>query len=210
MSMNNPEEPKCAISSNNTIPENQTKIGTQVASKNEDYPETKKVVVTKIEEEQHTRRGHDDELVRLRNGVIVDLDGDATTSPRHPTKIVELTAKVWDQRLCVLHCLALQICRWSWTHLHSIHCNCWHCCHFWFYAQQRERERERQCVRVDLAYNVVCVQFVLERERKWVCEILWDNMRIFVRVRVCVTIWWLNCGFWLDEKGNLVPRLKLC
>ena len=66
----------------------------KLASKNEDYPETKKVVVTKIEEEQHTRRGHDDELVRLRNGVIVDLDGDATTSPRHPTKIVELTAKV--------------------------------------------------------------------------------------------------------------------
>ena len=30
MSMNNQEEPKCAISLNNTIPENQTKIGTQV------------------------------------------------------------------------------------------------------------------------------------------------------------------------------------
>ena len=38
--------------------------------------------------------------------------------------------------------------------------------------RERERERERQCVRVDLAYNVVCVQFVLEKERKWVCEIL--------------------------------------
>ena len=38
-----------------------------------------------------------------------------------------------------------------------------------FDSTHSRRERERQCVRVDLAYNVVCVQFVLERERENGC-----------------------------------------
>lgn len=51
----------------------------------------------------------------------MDLDGDAATSPRDPSKIVELAAEVRDQNPRVLHWLALQVGLWYRAHLHPVH-----------------------------------------------------------------------------------------
>lgn len=118
--------------------------------------------------------GHEDELVGLRDGVVMDLDGDAATSPRYPSKIVKLAAEVWDQNPRVLHCLALQVGLWCRAHLHPVHWHCWHCRH-WILDRETERTsdfqntEEEQSVLVYLAYIAGCVQFVRERQ-KWITD----------------------------------------
>lgn len=81
-----------------------------------------------------TRRWHEDELLRFRDGVIMDLDGDAATCPRNPSKGVELTAELWYQQPRLLHRFALQIslrmrcCSCS----SSVHCQrCHLLCSWW-------------------------------------------------------------------------------
>lgn len=82
---------------------------------NHEYPET-----------GTTRRGHDDELLRLRNRFIVDFDCDTTTGPRHPSEAVELTAQVGYQNLCVVDWFAFQVCLRRRSEVDSVKC---HCCH---------------------------------------------------------------------------------
>ena len=96
---------------------------------------------TNIHMKIYTGRGHDDELIRFGNGLVMDLDGDAATSPRDPTQIVELTAELRNQGLCFSHWVALQVRLWGCGHFNSVRSyyfrrSCRRCC--WF---QVERER---------------------------------------------------------------------
>lgn len=60
-------------------------------------------------ERRDTRGRHDDYLVGLGDGVVVDLDGDAAAGSGHPSEVVEVAAEVGDQGARLPHGLAFQV-----------------------------------------------------------------------------------------------------
>lgn len=95
--------------------------------------------------ESSTRRGHEDKLLGLGNGIIMDLDCDTATSPRDPSKVVELAAQVRYENPCVVHCLSFEVSLRCRPQLHSVDCHC-RCCRHWVLEREKNTElngRER-------------------------------------------------------------------
>ena len=79
---------------------------------------------TKRVEREDTRRGHEYELLRPGDGVIVDLHGDAATCPCHPSKGVEMATQFSHQSPRLLHCLAFKVrLRRRRPHLYAVQTN---------------------------------------------------------------------------------------